>query len=176
MLIDEFLPKYDFVETHDIEIRAAAETVFEAVNEIDLCESPIIRGLFFLRGLPNAKLKLGDLRKSNFEILGERENEELLLGLAGKFWTLGGKLQKINSGNFREFDERGFAKAVWNFSVDSNGGETRLTTETRVRCLDDASRRSFGFYWMFIQPFSGLIRREMLRIVKKKAEMNECDE
>ncbi|MGI8788890.1 MAG: hypothetical protein ACR2HG_14200 [Pyrinomonadaceae bacterium] len=173
MLIDEFLPKYDFVETHDIKIRASAETVFEAVNEIDLCESPIIRGLFFLRGLPNAKLKLSDLRKSRFEILGERENEELLLGLAGKFWTFRGKLQKINSGNFREFDEKGFAKAVWNFSVDENGDETRLTTETRVRCLDDASRRSFGFYWTFIQPFSGLIRREMLRIVKKKSEIKE---
>ena len=170
MLIDDFLPNYDYIETHDIKIRASAANVFNAVNEIDLCESPIIRGLFFLRGLPNAKLKLSDLRKSRFEILGERENEELLLGLAGKFWTLGGKLQKINSGNFREFDEKGFAKAVWNFSIDGDGDETRLTTETRVRCLDEASRRSFGFYWTFIQPFSGLIRREMLRIVKKESE------
>ena len=95
---------------------------------------------------------------------------ELLIGLAGKFWTLTGHLQKINSGNFREFDKKGFAKAVWNFSVDESGNETRLTTETRIRCLDDASRRSFGFYWTFIQPFSGLIRNEMLKIVKKKAE------
>ena len=170
MLIDEFLPKYDFIETHDIKIRASAANVFNAVNEIDLCESPIIRGLFFLRGLPDKQLKLSNLRKSRFEVLGERENEELLLGLAGKFWTIRGKLQKINSGNFREFDEKGFAKAVWNFSVSSNGNETRLTTETRVCCFDDASRRSFGFYWTFIQPFSGLIRREMLKIVKKKSE------
>ena len=65
---------------------------------------------------------------------------------------------------------RRFAKAVWNFSVDGKGNESLLTTETRVRCLDDASRKSFGFYWTFIQPFSGLIRREMLKIVKKKAE------
>lgn len=170
MLIDEFLPKYHFVETHDITVGASAKAVFEAVNEIDLCESPLIRGLFFLRGLPNKRLRLSDLRKSRFEILGERENEELLLGLAGKFWTFGGKLQKINSGNFRDFNGKGFAKAVWNFSVDAIGNETLLTTETRVRCLDDASRRSFGFYWTFVQPFSGLIRREMLRIVKKKAE------
>ncbi len=162
------MPKYDYIETHDIKIRASAANVFNAVNEIDLCESPIIRGLFFLRGLPNAKLS--DLRKSRFEFLGERENEELLIGLAGKFWTFRGEMQKINSGNFREFDEKGFAKAVWNFSVDGDGNETRLKTETRVRCLDDVSRRSFGFYWTFIQPFSGLIRREMLRIVKKKAE------
>jgi hypothetical protein len=171
MLIDEFLPKYDFVETHDIEIRASAETVFGVMDEVDLCESPIIRGLFFLRGLPNAKLRLRDLRKSRFEILGVEKNKELLLGLAGKFWTLRGEMQEVNADNFREFDKKGFAKAVWNFSVDSSGNETRLTTETRVRCLDDASRKSFGFYWTFIQPFSGLIRNEMLKIVKKKAEL-----
>ena len=58
MLIDDFLPKYDFIETHDIGIRASPETVFEAVNEIDLCESPIIRALFFLRGLPNKRFEI----------------------------------------------------------------------------------------------------------------------
>jgi hypothetical protein len=39
MLIDDFLPKYDFVETHDIEIRASAETVFgvmDVIERIDL--------------------------------------------------------------------------------------------------------------------------------------------
>ena len=172
MLIDDFLPKYDFVETHDIAIRASKETVFGLMDKIDLCESPIIRALFFLRGLPNAKLRLRDLKKSKFEILGIDQNKELLLGLAGKFWTLRGEMQEVNAGNFREFEKQGFAKAVWNFSVDENGTETRLTTETRIRCLDDASRRNFGFYWTFIQPFSGLIRREMLKLVKKKAELS----
>lgn len=170
MLIDEFLPKYDFIETHDIEIRASAETVFGVMDEVDLCESPIIRGLFLLRGLRGGHLKLRDLKKSDFEILGIEKNKELLIGLAGKFWTLTGQMQKINADNFRAFDKKGFAKAVWNFSVDGDGNETRLTTETRVCCLDDASRRSFRFYWTFIQPFSGLIRNEMLKVIKRKAE------
>ncbi len=161
MLIDEFLPKYDFIETHDIKIRASAKNVINIFDEIDFCESPIIRALMFLRGMPSAKMRLRDLRKTNFEILGKRD-DKLLLGLAGKFWTLTGKLQKVNSDNFREFDEKGFAKAVWNFSVDYKGNETLLTTKTRIRCIDDESRRSFGFYWTFIQPFSGLIRKQML--------------
>ncbi len=50
MLIDDFLPQYDYIETHDIGISASPETVFEAVNKIDLCESPIVRGLFFCAG------------------------------------------------------------------------------------------------------------------------------
>lgn len=171
MLIDEFLPEYDFAETHDINIRATAETIYETLDEIDLRESWIIRGLFFLRGLPTRKLRFADLRKSRFEILGMRENKEILLGLAGKFWTVGGDLQKVNSANFKQFDRKGFAKAVWDFSLRSDGRETYLTTETRIKCLDEESRRSFKFYWTFIQPFSGLIRTEILKIIKRKAEI-----
>lgn len=170
MLIDDFMPRFDFSETHDITICAKPENVFRDVNEVDLCESTIVRWLFRLRGLPTEKITLREMQKMRFETLGEKENKEILLGLAGRFWTLMGDLKKINSNNFREFNEKGFAKAVWNFSLDASGGETRLTTETRIKCLDAESRRSFGFYWTFIQPFSGLIRKEMLRLVKQKAE------
>lgn len=170
MLIDSFLPEYDFSETHDIKIWATAEKVFCVLNEIDLCESVVVRWLFRLRGMPTTKMSLREMRRFRFETLGESENRELLLGLAGRFWTIRGDLQKINSGNFREFNEKGFAKAVWDFSLDGANGETRLTTETRIKCLDAESRRSFGFYWAFIQPFSGLIRMEMLKTIKRKAE------
>ncbi len=121
MLIDDFLPKYDFVETHDIEICASAETVFGVMNEVDLCESPIIRALFFLRGLPNAKLRLRDLQKSRFEILGVEKDKELLLGLAGKFWTLRGEMQEVNADNFREFDKKVFPKPSGIFRLTAAG-------------------------------------------------------
>ena len=170
MLIDSFLPDYDFSETHDIKIRATAENVFRALGEVDLCESAIVRWLFRLRGLPTENMTLRELRRLRFETLGENKNREILLGLAGRFWTLTGNLQKINSKNFLEFNEKGFAKAAWNFWLDEAQGETRLTTETRIKCTDAESRKSFGFYWTFIQPFSGLIRKEMLKTIKKRAE------
>lgn len=170
MLIDEFLPDYDFSETHHIEISAGAAEIFRALNEVDLCESTVIRWLFRLRGLPTEKITLRELRRIRFEILGENENRELLLGLAGRFWTITGDLRKIDARNFREFDEKGFAKAVWNFSLDQTKDKTHLTTETRVKCLDAASRKSFGFYWTLIKPFSALIRKEMLKTIKRKAE------
>lgn len=171
MLIDSFLPEYDFSETHDIKIRATAETVFRVLSEVDVCESPIIRWLFRLRGIPAGKMTLREMRRMRFETLGETKNQELLLGLAGKFWTLTGNLQKVSSSDFRAFDETGFAKAVWDFSLNETGGETLLTTETRIKCTDAESRRKFNFYWTFIQPFSGLIRNEMLRTIRRKAEI-----
>ncbi len=170
MLIDLFLPEYDFSETHDIRIRATEETVFRALNTVDLCESAAIRWLFRLRGLPTRGMTLREMKRLRFEVLGESENRELLLGLAGRFWTIRGDLRRIHSGNFREFDERGFAKAVWDFSLVEEAGETRLITETRIKCLDAESRKKFGFYWTFIQPFSGLIRKEFLKTIKRRAE------
>ena len=170
MLIDEFLPEYDFVETHGISIRAGAAEIYRVANEIDFSESLIIRWLFRLRGLSAANVTLKSLKSSRFEILGERLDREMVLGIVGRFWKPRGDLQKIDAGSFKSFDRSGFAKAVWNFSLNEAGNETRLTTETRIKCLDSDSRKSFGFYWLFIRPFSGLIRREMLKTIKRKAE------
>ena len=170
MLIDEFLSEYDFEEKHSMAIRADAATVYEAAQNANFGESWIVRMLLTLRGMSADALTLRNLSYSKFRILGERPSKELLIGLAGRFWTPWGDLQDVNAENFKAFDKSGYAKAVWNFSLDRDGGNTRLTTETRIKCLDDSSRRSFGFYWTFVQPFSGLIRMEMLRSIKRKAE------
>ena len=45
-----------------------------------------------------------------------------------------------------------------------------VATETRVRCTDAASLRSFRRYWRVIRPFSGLVRREALRAIRRTAE------
>lgn len=170
MLIDEFLPEYDFVETHEISIHAAATDIYRAANEVDFSESLVIRVLFFLRGLSTEKVTLESLRSSRFEILGETPGREILLGLTGRFWTLNGDMKKIDPESFKKFNLAGYAKAVWNFALQPEGSAVRLTTETRVKCTDAASRSRFGFYWTIVRPFSGLIRMEMLRLIKSKAE------
>lgn len=170
MLIDDFLPEFDFVETHSIEIDASAEQVYAAANEVDFADSFIVRWLLRLRGMSGEAVTLRNLEYSKFKVLGEVLNKEVIIGLAGRFWTPWGDMQTVDESNFREFNKAGYAKAVWNFSLHGSSNKTDLTTETRIRCLDDDSRRSFGFYWTFIQPFSGLIRMEMLKTIKRKAE------
>jgi hypothetical protein len=39
-----------------------------------------------------------------------------------------------------------------------------------VRFGDAASARQFARYWLVVQPFSGLIRRRMLALIRRKAE------
>ena len=170
MLIDEFLSDYDFVETHDISIHASASDVYRATNEVDFSDSFLIRWLLRIRGLSAENVTLASITKSRFEFLGETPGCELLFGLVGRFWTLDGGTKKIDAERFKKFNSAGYAKAVWNFALQPDGPDLRLSTETRVKCLDSDSRRRFRFYWMVVRPFSGLIRLEMLRLIKNRAE------
>ena len=181
-LIDEFMPIYDVSEYHETTIRAPINSVYEAVWTADLNRSLIVRLLVTLRGLPSSlslsdhqrkpNLNLDALMKSGSVLLGENRPNEIALGLIGRFWTpAGGRCRVKDAEAFRDFDQSGYAKAVWNFSLVEDGPTaTRLATETRVRCLDDGSRRRFRLYWSVIGPFSGLIRHEVLRAIRRSSE------
>ena len=182
MLIDEYLPTYDVVERHQIDINVPVGTVYAAVRALDLNDSPVIRWLFTLRELPallfsrqkraeRRALTLDRLMEVGFILLGERPQHELLLGAVGRFWTPSGDLQHLAIEGFRNFERPGYAKVAWNFSVSERTDDvTRLATETRAYCLDGGTRRWFRLYWLLIGPFSALTRKEMLRVIKRKAE------
>ncbi len=90
MLIDEFLPEHDFVETHAISIHADADRIYRVANEIDFSESFIISWLMRLRGMSGGSITLRNLKKYKFEMLGEALNKEMVIGIVGRFWTIGG--------------------------------------------------------------------------------------
>lgn len=174
MLIDEYLPCFDFNETHEISIHVPPETVYRAALDVNFGRSFLIKWLLRLRGLPPENFSLRAIERSEFKKLAEVPNRELVLGLIGRPWTITGDLQGIESPEaFLSFETPGFMKAVWNFALTGDSTGTRLTTETRVKCLDDSSRARFGYYWMVIRPFSGLLRMEMLRLIRNSAESGE---
>ncbi|MEP7335602.1 MAG: hypothetical protein ABI717_07460, partial [Actinomycetota bacterium] len=63
------------------------------------------------------------------------------------------------------FAEPGYAKMAFNFRLE----DRVLSTETRVLLTDERSRKLFRRYWIVIRPFSGLIRREWLRAIARRA-------
>ena len=171
MLIDRFLPRYDFAERHEIVVAATPEQIDPHVRALDLTGSRVVRVLFRLRGMPAGALRLDGLERAGFRILADVPAEEVVLGLVGRFWTASGGLCRFDAPDFVAFDEPGWAKAVWGFRLEPRGTDrTRLVTETRVRCTDAASRRRFRLYWLVVRPFSGLIRRIALREIRRQAE------
>src|SRR2546423_1041787 len=179
MLIDSFVPNPDAVEVHSIVIHAPSEVVREALWTTDLGGSLIIKLLMGLRSLPEFILRRGCVppRKreitlqtvidSGFGVLAQQPNE-IVLGVTGRFWRPTGNLSPFKREDFDRPVPSGFARGVWNFSLkEDNPGRTILSTETRVICGDDSSRRKFRAYWFFVRPFSGLIRLVMLRAVRR---------
>ncbi|MBI5583930.1 MAG: hypothetical protein HY892_08915 [Deltaproteobacteria bacterium] len=171
MLIDHYLPHYDIQARYAIDIRAPLPRVYEAARRLDLKASRVARTLFRLRGLPETNLALEGMLNWGFVLLADEPEREIVLGLIGRFWVRSPQIESVPAEAFVDFIRPGTAKAVMNLAFDNQpAGTVRLSTETRVGCSDDASRRSFRRYWRLIGPFSGLIRREWLRRIKKQAE------
>ncbi len=180
MLLDTFMPEYDFSERHETVVRASQFEAYRAVRNVDLARSLPIAALLLLRGVPHILTRklpvarhvtIDYLLDAGFVLLAEAEPEEVVLGVVGKLWRLDSSVERILSEEFKEFDAPGYAKATLNFTVDEIGPDSCIVaTETRIACTDAASKQRFGLYWRLIGPFSGLIRRWTLDLIRGDAE------
>jgi hypothetical protein len=88
VLIDRFMPRYDVVERHRIDVDAPAGRTFERIRRVDLRRSLAIRTMFAARGLSllfgprraGRPLTLEDFVRWGFVLLGDEPGEELVLG------------------------------------------------------------------------------------------------
>lgn len=159
------------VATYDTIVRADAATTYAAARGLDVGSSALIRLLLAARGIrTGGRAGIDDLLRLGFVMLDERPPEAFVLGLVGRFWTPAGGLRTIAAEKFADFDEPGFAKAAWDFVVTPDGHRCRLSTTTVVATTDAASARRFARYWTVVGPFSGLMRRRMLTLIRRQAE------
>src|SRR5436190_4646701 len=183
MLIESFAPHPDAMESHTIEMGASPETVSRVLWTADLGGSSVIKGLMALRSLPTMvwrpgqrrhplqKVTLHAMLEAGFEKLAEEPGREIVFGVAGRFWRPMDNILPFDQEHFQGPVPPGLARAMLNFRVQEiNPKRTLLSTETRVVCGDTVSRWKFRAYWVVIKPFSGLIRRIMLRAVRRACE------
>lgn len=181
-LLDEIEPAWHVHEYHETLVNAPASVVYESALALPVDASTLMQVLMGLRGLP-ARL-MGHLRKKlrekslikamqaqGFARLGERPGEEIVLGLAGRFWEAAPPGVRLNGReDFVNYREAGSARASINLRVEPlDGGQVRLSTETRVRCFGSAGRE-FKLHWALIGPFSAWIRRDWLRLIRRASE------
>jgi hypothetical protein len=188
LLIDRYLPRYDFAIVHASVLPARPEECYRAARGVDLLRDPVIRTLLGLRSLPQhlanrlagrhrsvgttteppRTFRLDDMVRYDWVLLGEEPNVEIVFGQIGRPW----KPVDASSGPpvapaaFASFDRPGFAKIAFNIRVEPYGASSSiLTAETRVALTDPQSLRRFARYWTLIGPFSALIRRIALRLI-----------
>jgi hypothetical protein len=186
MLLDKYLPVYDFNEVHAVVIKASPEKAFAALKELRPAElSPLVHWMTSLRELParlTGKLSpqkrvdqpfLKQLYEEGFIPLEEAPDREIVFGLIGQFWELtGGQSPGIASPQeFLAFDQPDYAKVAANLVVtDLGNGTVRCSTETRIQATHPETLKKFAFYWRLISLGSGFIRILWLRAIQRKAE------
>jgi hypothetical protein len=172
ILLDQAMPNYDRREVHRRRIHAPADAIWEAAKELRGDEMAVMRLLMGIRTLGRGsgngqRTVLSSFRGMGFRLIAEDPGEEMVVAGIGRFWQPSGGLRKVESAEqFAAFAEPGYAKVAFNFRLE---GEV-LSTETRIAGTDAHARRRFGAYWLLVRPGSGLIRREWLRAIDKRAQ------
>jgi hypothetical protein len=187
LLMDQFLPRYDFAVVHADVLRAPPAQCYRAASELDLFQAPLVRTLLGIRGLPQrvvgtrrgrgktATLEVSrrtfrfkDMVGLGWILLGETPGVEMVLGQVSRPWkaVAASTDAPTTPEQFTSFGEPGFAKIAASLRIDPYGNDSSiLAMETRVALTDDKSRRRFRRYWLLVGPFSSLIRRMALRLL-----------
>lgn len=179
MQIESYVSDPDVQARYELRVRTTVSATYQAVLSANLSDSWLVRALMRARGYgreigrgSRTQTLADNLRRGGFVQLAHVPDREIVFGIAGRFWTpRGGLVRGLTAETFRNFSDAGYAKAAWNFAVTAvPPDETLLSTETRVVCFGRSARAKFRAYWLLVAPFSGLIRRAMLRQIKHRAE------
>ena len=183
-LLSEALPDFDINEIHSREVAAPPAVAWDAFRSLRPLEVRVLAPLMAIRVLPALLSRRNSLQysradalidlflRNGFLELGSRPGEEFAAGAIGRFWSLTGNdpLPIASPEEFAAFDEPGFAKAAFNFTLEPSGAGTLARTETRIVGTDPGATRLFGRYWRVIYPGSALIRISWLNAVRRRAE------
>lgn len=177
--LDDIMPEYQFAERHTIRTRARPEEVMRAVRDSTWGDLRSLNTLMKIRGIvlrapfqatgyfaPDKRVMdvftasgyLADSSGHEFVMFGA-VNSRLKRGVVIHTWE-----------EYVDCRDPGTAKMAFNFTAeDAGGGWTTVTTETRMM-VEDSSSHAPAIYWRLIVPGSGLLRREWLAGIKRRAE------
>lgn len=177
-ILDDVMPEYQFFEKHSARIHARPEQVMQAVRQSTFGDMTSLVTLLKIRGgalrIHDTADFLQDKRvldafSASGYVSGGGEHEVVMCG--GANIRAKRSLEFHTLQEFVDYREQGAVKMAYDFIVeDAGGGWSTLSTETRVLALDDLTRRGMGRYWRLIVPGSGLLRRQWLEGIKKRAE------
>lgn len=169
MLINKYLPAYDFREFHSIKLKGQPVDAYQKMLNCDFSNSRLIKLLFRLRGIRKQLYTIEHLVKMGFTRLDEEPGMEVIFGMVTNSPMFNSCHPDISPDEFMHQSDPKIIKAVINFKVEEGEHSSYIiSTETRIWCGSKAMRSKFKRYWFFVKPFSQLIRKAMLKQMRKK--------
>jgi hypothetical protein len=195
VLADDFLPVYDVSDEVATVVHADTPGVWQALLNVDMIalgrRAPLVGVLGALRVLPELvshlwhgerpagapkSLHLREMAElpraqGGWTLLGEREGEEIALGLVGKFWRPVIEYADLPAEDFTAFDEPGYAKTIYQLSVRPIDDGTLLSGLMRTATTDAHARDWFRRYWTFgVGSGAHILVQALLDSVRDDAE------
>ena len=161
--IDDWLPRYDVHERHEIYLPVPPKRALELVISLPAASGPIVRLLYGARGMTARDESLERFFLAHRFVVLSRAPTEFVAGAVGAVWRPRGGLVHLGGADaWRNAELPGTIKAAVDFRAEPTATGSRLSTETRVLASDKRARRAFRLYWLVVGPFSALIRRRWL--------------
>jgi hypothetical protein len=152
MDLDDVIPNPQYQICHSLVARAPLPAVWDALHRVTMSALPLGHALEGVR-------------------FSERPHVVISAGLSQAWRLLGGSIPPhLDAAALRAWSQPGWIKAGMEFRLEPVSAGTLLSTETRVLATDPKTRRAFAAYWFVIRPGSSAIRREVLKVVARRAE------
>jgi hypothetical protein len=179
-LLDQFMPKYEVLEGHRVDVAAPADVTYAALMDLDLEDSRVIRAIFKGRELllgadAGAETRPRGLiamtKDLGWRMLAEVPGHQIVMGAVTQPWKANVVFRGLPADQFAAFNEPDYVKIVWTLRSDAvSSGQSIARTETRVVAMSPDASSKFRWYWARFSPGILLIRQMSLRLVKKDAE------
>src|SRR5947207_2205285 len=180
MTLDEVVPHPQYRMYHARSISAQPTAVWDELGQVTMSALPLGYALESIRLLPArlAGRRHQPLAGRTFldvtpiPVLFCRPPQVVIsAGLSQAWRLLGGPAPpRLDAAALRAWSQPGWIKAGMEFRLEPVPAGTLLSTETRVLATDPKTRRAFAAYWFVIRPGSSAIRREVLKVVARRAE------
>jgi hypothetical protein len=178
-LLDQAMPAWDVAEHHQRRVAADFDAVWAALLGTPMSDLPLTRALMrvrtFGRGTqgPPERTVVDSLPPGEITRQAPRE---LLLGLVApvRLRFSATEVPALRAATVADLQRPlpdGWVRIATDFRLVAGGaGTTILSTDTRVLATGPQARRAFRAYWLAVGWGSGLVRRELLRAVARRAE------
>jgi hypothetical protein len=180
MNLDDVIPNPRYRICTSRRVSAPPGVVWDELHQVTMSALPLGRALEGIRLLPArlAGRRHEPLAGRTFldvtpipVVFSDRPRVVISAGVSQAWRLLGGLTPpQLDAAALRAWSQPGWIKVGMEFRLDPAPEGTLLSTETRILATDPTTQRAFALYWFLISAASRAIRREVLRIVARRAE------